>query len=186
MVTGRRAFEGRSQASLIAAIMGSEPPEPSSVASGCPPALDRLVRRCLAKDPDDRWQSAIDLASELKWIGQEKGSESASVAAARREILSRATGIRERAVWAGVALVLLAATALLAARALRGTAEQPRLVRAAWLPPVGTRFDSRYAPSVSPDGRTIAFVAIWEQGQPPLWVRELGAVEARGLPDTAG
>ena len=48
MVTGRRAFEGRSQASLIAAIMGSEPPAASSVARGCPPALDRLVRRCLA------------------------------------------------------------------------------------------------------------------------------------------
>ena len=186
MVTGRRAFEGRSQASLIAAIMGSEPPAPSSVAPGCPPALDRLVRRCLAKDPDDRWQSAIDLASELKWIGQESGSESASVAAARREIPSRATGMRERAVWAGVALVLLAATALLAARAWRGTGEQPRLVRAAWLPPGGTKFDSRYAPSVSPDGRTIAFVAIGDQGQSRLWVRELGAVEARVLPDTDG
>ncbi|HET9481321.1 MAG TPA: protein kinase [Candidatus Polarisedimenticolia bacterium] len=70
MLTGRRAFEGRSQASLIASIMGSEPPPLSALAPRTPGALDRLVRRCLAKDPENRWQSAADLASELKWIAE--------------------------------------------------------------------------------------------------------------------
>jgi len=70
MIAGRRAFEGRSQASLIAAIMGSQPPSLFSVAAPASAALDRIVRRCLAKDPEDRWQSAADLASELKWLAQ--------------------------------------------------------------------------------------------------------------------
>ncbi len=68
MATGKRAFEGKSQASLIAAILDKDPPPISSVAPLAPPALDRVVQRCLAKSPDDRWQTARDLASELKWV----------------------------------------------------------------------------------------------------------------------
>ena len=68
MTTGRRAFTGKSQASLIAAILTSDPPSISSLQPLTPPALDRLVRRCLVKDPDERWQSAHDLLAELKWI----------------------------------------------------------------------------------------------------------------------
>ena len=65
MLTGKRAFEGASPASVIAAII--ERPAPS-IAPLAPPALDRLLQRCLAKDPDDRWQSARDLKAELEWI----------------------------------------------------------------------------------------------------------------------
>src|SRR5262249_46301749 len=57
MITGRRAFDARSQAGLIAAIMGSQPPVLSSLAPAVPPTLERVVRRCLAKDPEERWQS---------------------------------------------------------------------------------------------------------------------------------
>ena len=71
MATGQRAFKGKSQASLIAAILASEPPPISSLRPMTPPALDRLVRTCLAKDPDERWQSARDLAQELEWIARE-------------------------------------------------------------------------------------------------------------------
>src|SRR5262249_27950256 len=67
MVTGRKAFEGRSQASLIAAILEREP-KPISTQPACPPELDRVIRRCLAKDPDERWQTAADLCAELKWV----------------------------------------------------------------------------------------------------------------------
>src|SRR5204863_7676902 len=70
MATGRKAFSGMSQASLIAAILEREPPPVSAVQPLTPPSIDRLVRRCLAKDPEDRWQSAADLGSELKWIGE--------------------------------------------------------------------------------------------------------------------
>jgi len=68
MATGRRAFEEASKASLIAAIMEREPPAMTTLQPLAPPALERAVRQCLAKDPDNRWQSARDLARELEWI----------------------------------------------------------------------------------------------------------------------
>ncbi len=70
MVTGRKAFGGKSTASLVTAIMSSEPPAPSTVQSMTPPALDAVVRTCLAKDPDERWQSAGDVGRQLKWIAE--------------------------------------------------------------------------------------------------------------------
>ena len=74
MATARRAFDGKSKTSLIAAILSSQPPPISSVQAVMPPALDHVVTKCLEKDPDDRWQSAHDVASELRWIG-EAGSQ---------------------------------------------------------------------------------------------------------------
>jgi serine/threonine protein kinase len=68
MLTGRKAFEGKSQPSLIAAIMNVDPTPLSALLPAVPRALDRLVTRCLAKDPDDRWQSAHDLLIQLRWI----------------------------------------------------------------------------------------------------------------------
>ena len=70
MATGRKAFEGESKASLAAAILTSEPPPITKIQPLTPPALDRVVKRCLAKDPEERWQSARDLTSELKWIAE--------------------------------------------------------------------------------------------------------------------
>jgi serine/threonine protein kinase len=70
MVTGRKAFEGKSHASLISSIMSSDPPQLSTLQPLTPPALDHIVRRCLAKDPDERWQTARDLMRELKWIAE--------------------------------------------------------------------------------------------------------------------
>jgi serine/threonine protein kinase len=77
MATGKKAFEGKSQASLLAKILETEPPPMSSLQPMTPPALERVVKSCLAKDPDERWQSAADLARELKWMA-ESGSLSAS------------------------------------------------------------------------------------------------------------
>ena len=70
MLSGRRPFEGDSRASLMAAIVGAEPPALSSLQPRTPAALERLILRCLAKDPDDRWQTARDLAAELRWIAE--------------------------------------------------------------------------------------------------------------------
>ena len=84
MVTGRRAFEGKSQASLLAAILESQPSTISNLRPVIPPTLDRVVAKCLAKDPEDRWHSAHDLRDELTWIA-EGGS--------------LPTGISERASW---------------------------------------------------------------------------------------
>src|SRR6478609_7141784 len=78
MVTGRKAFTGASQASLISAILTTEPPSPSATQPMSPPALDRLVRTCLAKDPADRWQSAHDVELQLRGIHEVLSSSSGS------------------------------------------------------------------------------------------------------------
>ena len=78
MASGRRAFKGDSQASLIAAILERDPEPLSNVQPSVPPGLDRLVRKCLVKDPNARWQSATDVADELRWIAGGSGSSGGS------------------------------------------------------------------------------------------------------------
>ena len=73
MATGKKAFEGKSQASLMAKILETDPPPMSSLQPMTPPALDRVVKTCLAKEPDNRWQTARDLCRELKWISESGG-----------------------------------------------------------------------------------------------------------------
>jgi serine/threonine protein kinase len=107
MLTGRKAFEGKSQASLIGAILKDEPPAVASRQPLAPPSLDRVVRRCLAKDPDERWQTAADLTHELKWL-LESSVLSTSESVAPRRVR------RERVLWStAVALPLVAILALL-------------------------------------------------------------------------
>ena len=86
MLTGKRAFEGKSQASLIGAILKDEPQPVSTLQPLTPRALDRVVKKCLAKAPEERWQTARDLFDELKWIS-EMGSQSGVAVAV-------ATGVR--------------------------------------------------------------------------------------------
>jgi serine/threonine protein kinase len=81
MVTGRKAFEGKSHASIIGAIMHAEPPPMSTLQRLTPPLLDHLARTCLAKDPDERWQSSFDLKVELQGIATTAPLPDASVAA---------------------------------------------------------------------------------------------------------
>ncbi len=106
MLTGQRAFEGSSQASIIAAILERDPPPLTVVAPITPPALDRVVRKCLAKDPDRRWQSAADLCDELSWIAQAPAVQGSPVAPS-------AAGPFASAAWRA-ALAALGAVALLA------------------------------------------------------------------------
>jgi serine/threonine protein kinase len=92
MATGRRAFDGESRTSLIAAIVSSQPEPISQVVQLTPPALDHVVLKCLEKDPDDRWQSARDVAAQLRWIG-EAGSQAGTPAqvTVRRKRAPRST-----------------------------------------------------------------------------------------------
>ena len=109
MATGRKAFSGTSQASLVSAIMKEDPVPISQIQPMTPPALDRVVKTCLAKDPEERWQSAHDVGSELKWIAQ-VGSQ----AGAPAPIVQRRKR-RERFAWAGFAAATLVALGLAAA-----------------------------------------------------------------------
>ncbi len=174
MATARKAFSGATQASLITAIMSSEPPPISSVQPMTPPALDRIVKTCLAKDPEDRWQSAGDVAKELKWIAE--GSGAGVVAAHRARTASRLLP------W-GVAAVALLLAAGLALRSWRlGPAPSERL-EFSIIPPGRTVLTSFL--SVSEDGRKLAFVGVAD-GKALIRVREMGSEEIRSLPGTDG
>jgi len=100
-------FTGENRASLITAILSSEPPPVHTIQPLLPPAVDHLVRKCLAKEPDDRWQSAHDLAIELKWIA-EGGSQSTL----SEKVMPR-SGTRERLAWAIAVALFLITLALL-------------------------------------------------------------------------
>jgi Tol biopolymer transport system component len=177
MVTGRRAFDGESRASVIAAILEREPPPVSTLQPLSPPGLDHVVKACLAKDPDDRWHSAHDLASALRWVA-EAGSQ-AGIAA---PVVERRKS-RERIAWAAAVLGFLgtAATSV----ALWATYETPGVVQSSLLPPDGARFEPASGAMVlSPDGTRVAFVASDEDGMRLLWVRSLSALAAQPLAGT--
>jgi Tol biopolymer transport system component len=180
MATARKAFSGKSQASLISSIMGTEPPPVSTVAPMTPPAFDRVVRKCIAKDPEDRWQSAADLGSELKWISE------SSQAAPPLPSISRARSRGRLFLW----MALAVATAALAFMVLRREATAtPRKIRFTIPLPEGNTFGSfaqAGAVAVSPDGRRLAFTAIPPGGRSALWVRDLDALTPRVLPSTEG
>ncbi len=181
MATGQKAFSGRSRASLIGAILKDEPPPISTVQPMTPPSLDRVVRTCLAKDPEERWQSAHDIKSELTWIAQ-SGSQAgvaAPVVAARRS--------RERVAWILAALFgigLAVALSLSVLRWPKGSGEA-RVLKLSILPPEKGAFIPGMI-ALSPDGSRLAFVAAGADGKNLLWIRPLNALEPRPLPGTEG
>jgi Tol biopolymer transport system component len=179
MLTGQRAYDGSSPASVIAAIL--ERPAPS-VAAVAPAAVDRVLQRCLAKDPDDRWQTVRDLKAELEWIA----SGTPAIAAGR----SKANLWRERAGWIA-ALVLLGASSFFLARSYAPAPMIGDVVSFAMYPPEGAAFSS--APNttvstpqfaISPDGRTVVFAAAMPGGRSVLWRRAIADVAAQVLPGT--
>ena len=177
MATGRKAFEGKSQAALISAILKDEPAPISTVAPMTPPALDRVVKTCLAKDPEDRFQTAHDIKLQLQWIA-EGGSQvglPAPVAQRRKS--------RERLAW-GLAAAAAVAAAILGIGFVRRAPARPHLVRFEIANPEGiTAID---APRISPDGRHLAFNATDSSGKSRIWVRALNALAAQPLAGTEG
>jgi eukaryotic-like serine/threonine-protein kinase len=176
MATGRRAFTGQSRTSLIAAIVSSQPPPISSIQAMSPPALDHVIRKCLEKDPEDRWQSARDVMAELKWI--EEGDSRVGLPAV---VLGRRR-VRERTAWAAFALASLAAAGF--AAWARRAPKPPALVRFVVAMPGGV--SAVGPPALSPDGRTLAFDAAEPSGRKQIWIRPLDQLEARPLPGTEG
>ncbi|HXO41684.1 MAG TPA: protein kinase [Thermoanaerobaculia bacterium] len=176
MVAGKRAFAAAGQASLMSSILTAEPRAVAEHQPLAPADLDHLIRACLAKDPDDRWQSAHDVMAELRWIAER--SSASGVAALVPGAPRRRR--RERAVAAVAVLLALGLVAVLALRPRAGGTETTRFV-------VLSPLDGDFAPglAVSPDGRQLAFVA-GAQGRREIWVRPLAALEARRLPGTEG
>jgi serine/threonine protein kinase/Tol biopolymer transport system component len=183
MATGHKAFQGKSQASLIAAILERDPEPVSVVEPMTPPMLDWTVRRCLAKHRDERWQSAGDIAAEMRWIAEEGSRAGIPKSVARRR---KHFGHLS---WVLVALFATAA-ATIGFLYVHDVSREVRVLRADILPPPGTEFDLNPATpgpvSVSPDGRRLVFTAESSDGEPLLYVRELDAPAARPLAGTEG
>jgi Tol biopolymer transport system component len=175
MATGKKAFTGRSQASLIGAILHADPPAISTVQPMTPRALDRVVKTCLAKDPDDRWQSARDLMNELRWISEDDPSVAAST-----PITTRRTN-RELIAWIAAGILLIV-TAVLVVSFLKRPAVDSPVVKFEFQPPEKMAVADGIA--ISPDGQTIAFVAATAGGKSDLWLRSLDAPEAQKIPGT--
>ena len=185
MATGRKAFAGDSKASLTAAILTSEPPPITKIQPMTPPALERVVKRCLAKDPEERWQTACDLASELKWVAEVGGAISAAAAEAAAPKPVTARRRREQLAWA-MAGVLLIATIVSALSYLRLVRAPAHAIISEILPPEKCQFNIIQGgpPALSPDGRTLAFSAEDERGTTMLWVRSLDSLTTRTLTGT--
>jgi Tol biopolymer transport system component len=151
MITGRKAFEGKSQPHLIAAILSVEPDPVSKLQPKSPPALDFLIKRCLAKDPERRLQSATDLVWELQWIA-EGGAATGALAPV-------GVGGRRRTRWVqmGMAAATLAVAVAAVPALLSGRSERPREATR-FLIPVA-EMPVAEAVSISPDGKTIAYSA---------------------------
>jgi Tol biopolymer transport system component len=183
MATGRRAFDGKSHASLIASILTSDPPPISSArpAAGIgllPAALDHIVDRCLAKGPDDRWQSARDLKSELEWIATKGAGATVNAETQNRR------GVRSLTKWAVAAAVALFALVLTWMRVPQVSGEVIRFTipiptgSAVARGPITTRL------ALSPNGRRIAFVTT-TGGVDRLWIQSLDSLTPQALADGA-
>jgi len=176
MATGKRAFAGKTQASVIASILATEPAPLSQLAPMTPPALERLVRSCMAKEREERIQSAHDVKLQLEWIA-EGGSQAgvpAPVVARRR--------ISQRLAWAVAAVAVAAAIAFAIGFVLRAPVLAHPL-RVSILPPEQHSFDP-LSIALSPDGTKLAFVATASGGSPQLWVRPLDSTAAQPLAGT--
>jgi Tol biopolymer transport system component len=166
MATGRRAFAGESQASLIAAILDREPAPISGDQPLMPPGLERLVRKCLAKDPDARWQTASDIADELRWLSTGGGTVAVAPVAP-----ARTRRFRGWAMAAGV-LLLVASVAAYAVwrRSQRAKPQEPRgdmkYTQATFAGDVS-------AAALSPDGRTVAYASNAADRGVRVFVRDL-------------
>src|SRR5262245_21372763 len=179
MVTGRKAFEGRSQASLIANIMHIDPPPLATLQPMTPPLLDRIVRNCVEKDPENRWQTVRDVLAQLKWVAE---GLTHTITVAPQAVEQRRKRRQWIPAWAVVstALFLITAVALgaLYFRPVKPADEVRFLVT---IPAVGTPRPL----SISPDGRWIAFIAL-TASDCGIYLRAVGSTATQRLAGTDG
>jgi serine/threonine protein kinase/Tol biopolymer transport system component len=175
MLTGKKAFEGKTQAGLIGVILHAEPPAVATVQPLTPPSLNHIVKTCLAKDPDERWQSARDLCRELQWVGHDPA---ASAANGQRK--------REGLAW-GLAILLGIGAVAVAVRPVSSPESNPQVARFDVAAPPGTSLLSwvTLSPEISPDGKRLVFMTV--RGRERLLaIRSMDALEAQILVGTEG
>ena len=176
MVSGRKAFDGKTATSVIAAVIKEEPPAVSTIQPLTPPALDHVIARCLAKEIDERWQSAGDLKRQLQWIAGAGGSQVGLPAIAPAP---RHAGRRERTAWAVAAVAVLAAATAATLLLIRGPVVGPPVSRL--LMSVAPAENSSGEVAISQDGRRVAYSGQTPPARWQLYVRALDEVAARPI-----
>jgi serine/threonine protein kinase len=171
MATGQRTFKGTSKAQLMAAILSSEPPPISTIQPLAPAGLDHVVKKCLAKDPDDRWQDAGDVAGELKWISEirvQTPSGTTPTALARRSFRP----------WLAFTFILALAVAVFAAFLAGRSYSHSTPSRITRLTFQRGQVDTA---RFGPDGQTIVYSASWNGNPFEVFFTRLESVESRSL-----
>ncbi|MFA6957160.1 MAG: protein kinase [Thermoanaerobaculia bacterium] len=176
MATGTRAFDGKTRTSLIASIVSGTPRPVSELVPMTPPAFEHVVRRCLEKEADDRWQSAHDIADQLRWISEAGSQAGVPVPVARRRI----TRDRILAVALAVALVAVGALALRVWQERSGARQSFNLT----IPSITDDYSRAGLAEISPDGTMVAFSADGTDEKRRLWVRRLDSFKATPLDGT--
>jgi len=184
MFTGRRAFEGKSQFSVLGAILDKEPERISTVLPNSPPRLDETVWRCLAKNPEQRYGCMHDVRIQLEALAEAEPQ----AAGAPAELLKQSSG-NSRVPWLVAALAaLIAMTLSIGAAYIFQSPKPAAVVQSSILPTPGTSFVTMLPASgpavLSPDGTRIAFTARDDKSKVLLYVRTLASLTAQPLPGT--
>jgi eukaryotic-like serine/threonine-protein kinase len=181
MATGKRAFDGKTQRSVVAAILAAEPQPISAIQPMSPSALERVVKGCLAKDPEERLQTVHDVKLQLKWIA-EGGSQAgvpAPIASQRKT--------REGILWGALTLLFGVCVALAVIHFGPAKTERP-MIHAYIPPPEKSTFaflaDHTGPVMISPDGTRLVFAALGPDGKQMLWLRPLEAASSQPLQGT--
>jgi Tol biopolymer transport system component len=185
MAAGRRAFEGESRAAVVTKILTTEPPPLTSLAltgsGSILNGIERVVRTCLEKDPDDRWQNARDVAREFRWLLGDTPSSGGTAAP-----VETPRSVRRWREIAGWVVAAFAVASILLYTLWKKPPAQP-VLRLAIAAPDRAAFvaaDIGGPLQISPDGRKIAFVARDAEGRQMLWLRNLDSLDAAPLPGT--
>jgi eukaryotic-like serine/threonine-protein kinase len=180
MATGKRAFEGKSQISVASSILEKDPEPISAVKPMTPLAFEHVVKTCLQKNPEERFQTAHDIKLELRWIAEGSSTPATPVVPSRHHT-------RERLAWAFAVVVALIVGAI-AGMFMNRSSQPARPIRTVITPPEGNSFrltgDLAGPPVLSPDGSYVAFTASGADGKVMLWVRPMGQLEVHALPGT--
>ena len=175
MNAGRKPFDGKSMFTIAGAILEKDPEQISALQPGIPPALEHVIRTCMAKAPQDRWQDIADVRRDLIWI-RDSGAQ-LSLPAARKGSL------RERILWTTALLATLAIAALVYFMNRPAPAVE---VMSSIDFPESASLDRLGSFAISPDGRQLAYVATDQAGKYFLWVRHLNSLAGQPLMDTEG